>query len=72
MPTQPSSNFFTEVSTQNMPAEDTKVQAWKAFHEPKAELADSGSVMVDIPKTEETVEGGYLGRSAMTGSLGGS
>ncbi|KAK2879403.1 hypothetical protein FQN49_000921 [Arthroderma sp. PD_2] len=71
MPTQTSSNFFTEVSTQHMPAEDTNVQAWKSFHEPKAELADSGSVVVDIPKTDET-EGGYLGRSAMTGSLGGS
>ncbi|KAI2009392.1 hypothetical protein LOZ49_003866, partial [Ophidiomyces ophidiicola] len=54
MPTQSSSNFFTEVSTKNMPPATEKVQAWKAFHEPKAELADSGSVIVEIPKTEET------------------
>jgi hypothetical protein len=37
-----------------MPADDTRVQPWKEFHEPKEELLKTGSIEVDIPSTDET------------------
>ncbi|KAJ4390720.1 hypothetical protein N0V93_004318 [Gnomoniopsis smithogilvyi] len=62
-------DFFSQVSTQGLPEKDQKTQPWKDFHEPNGDLVAPGSLVVDIPKTEET--GGYLGRSTQTGSLGG-
>lgn len=47
-------DFFSQVSTQGLPENDQKSQPWKEFHEPNGSLITSGSVVVDIPKTEET------------------
>lgn len=49
-------DFFSQVSTQGLPEKDQKahMQPWKEFHEPDGSLITLGSVVVEIPKTEET------------------
>ncbi|KAM3086627.1 hypothetical protein ACMFMG_000753 [Clarireedia jacksonii] len=70
MPSSTTNDFFAQVETKNLPTEVGKKQPWKEFHEPNEELMKSGSVEVEIPGSDEN--GGYLGRSALTGTLGGS
>ena len=47
-------NFFDKVSTYNLPSQKAKAQPWKEFHEPQAQLADNGTLEIDVPSTEET------------------
>jgi len=47
-------SFFDKVSAYNLPGQESKAQPWKEFHEPQAELANNGTLEIDIPTTEET------------------
>lgn len=53
-PHQESNSFFGNVSTENMPAADTKAQPWKKFHELQKELTNTGTIEVDIPGGDAT------------------
>lgn len=62
--TSQSTNFFDSVETQSLPVTQAKVQPWKGFHSPKESLAHTGSVVVDIPKTDGTGKWSEIGRPA--------
>jgi hypothetical protein len=53
MPSSTTNDFFAQVETKNLPTEAGKKQPWKEFHEPNEELMNSGSVEVEIPKSDE-------------------